>query len=61
MRVVNFNGSRYTVQNLVTNKLEDFHVTNLRVFRYDPSRVDPREVANADQQATDVEMVLAHK
>ena len=61
MRVVNFNGSRYTVQNLVTNALEDFHVTNLRVFRYDPSRVDPREVANADQQATDVEMVLAHK
>jgi hypothetical protein len=61
MRVVNFNGSRYTVQNLVTNKLADFHVTNLRPFRYDATRVDPREVANADQRVTDIESVLAHK
>ena len=36
-------------------------VTNLRSFRYDATRVDPREVANADQRVTDIESVLAHK
>jgi hypothetical protein len=61
MRVVNFVGSRYTVQNLVTNKLEDFHVTQLHPFNYDSETVDPRLVANKDQQVFDVECVVTHK
>ena len=31
-RVVNYTGSIYTVQNLVTMKNEDYHVTNLEPF-----------------------------
>ena len=61
MRVVNFIGSRYTLQNLVTNKLEDYHVLNLSPFVYDPTRTDPRLVANADHKVTDVERILEHR
>jgi hypothetical protein len=61
MKVVNSVGSRYTVQNLVTFKLEDYHVTNLRPFVYDPTRTDPRLVANADQKVSDIEAIVAHR
>ena len=33
----------YRVRNLVTNKLEDLHITNIRHFEYDPLTVDPRK------------------
>ena len=33
----------YTVQNLANSKLEDFKVTDLRPFRYDPQRINPNE------------------
>jgi transposase InsO family protein len=59
--VVNHLGSIYTVRNLVTNKLEDYHITNLRPFLYDPEMTDPREVANADQGVMDVIEVTDHK
>ena len=61
MRVVNNIGSRYTVQNLVTMKLEDFHVTRLKPFLYDDSVTIPRLVANRDQQVFDVDHILAHR
>ena len=59
-QVVNYNGSIYTVRNLVTNKLEDFHVTNLSPFEYDPLIVDPRKVANADQDMVDIIEITKH-
>ncbi len=34
MQVINVVGSRYTLLNLVTNKLEDFHITQLKQFNY---------------------------
>ena len=34
-RVANISGDKYSCQNLVTDELEDFHVTRLREFRYD--------------------------
>jgi len=61
MKVVNSVGNRYTCQNLVSFKCEDFHVTNLRPFRYDPTRTDPRKVANADQRVSDIETILEHR
>ena len=59
-QVVNYAGSVYTVRNLVTNKLEDYHITNLRPFEYDPLRVDPRKVANVDQDMVDIDIILQH-
>jgi hypothetical protein len=37
-------GTIYTCRNLATNKLEDFHVTLMRTFKYDPRYVDPEQV-----------------
>ena len=33
----------YRVRNLVTNKLEDLHKTNIRHFEHDPLTVDPQK------------------
>jgi hypothetical protein len=60
MRVVNFVGSRYTVMNLVTNKLEDFHLKQLRPFNYDSSETDPKLVAYKDNRHFAVESIISH-
>jgi hypothetical protein len=60
MRVVNFIGTRYTLMNLVNNKLEDYHVKLLHPFNYDPEETDPRLVAYKDQQFHVVESIVAH-
>ena len=60
-QVVNITGSVYTVRNLVTNKLEDYHITNLQPFDFDPTKVNPREVANTDQGAIDIDHISDHK
>ena len=51
----------YTVQNLASNKLEDFKITDLRTFNFDEQRVNPQEVAIQDKQLYIVESVLEHK
>jgi hypothetical protein len=61
LRVVNFMGSTYTLQDLVTLKLEDVHVSRLKPFEYDADRVDPTEVALSDKQAFLIERVIAHR
>lgn len=61
LRVVNNVGSTYSLQNLVTNKLEDVHVTQLVPFNYDPLVTDPRIVANKDFQAWDAQAILRHR
>jgi hypothetical protein len=53
-------GSIYTCQNLVTNKLEDFHVTNLQPFHWD-GNTNPLEVALSDDQSFLVEDILNHR
>ena len=58
--VANFLGDKYTLRNLVTEELEDFHVTRLREFRYDDRFVDPRDIALRDVEEYYVERILAH-
>ena len=60
MRVVNRIGSKCTLQNLVTEKCSDYHVTKLREFRYDPELTDPRLVANRDSQVWDIDKIITH-
>ena len=60
-RVVNTVGSKYTVQHLVTGKNQDFHVAQLKLFVYDPARVNPEEIAYRDDQSFTVENVLLHR
>jgi transposase InsO family protein len=62
MRVVNNKvPNKYTVQNLITLKMEDYHVTSLKQFIYDPLVTDPTEVANRDENVTTVERIVSHR
>ena len=60
-QVVNITGSVYTMRNLVTNKFEDYHITNLQPFDFDPNKVDPRDVANTDQGAIAIDHISDYK
>ena len=55
--VANFRGDVYTCQNLISEELEDYHVTR---FRYDDRFVDPRDVTLRDVDEYYVEQILAH-
>ena len=61
MQVVKSEGARYTVRNLVTKKLEDYHITLLREFKFDDRIVDPIKIAMCDEQFYEVEKVLEHR
>jgi transposase InsO family protein len=60
-RVVNIQGSQYTIQDLVSEKNFDTHISNLSPFNYDPNRTDPKDVALAEQQEFYVERILNHR
>jgi hypothetical protein len=60
-QVVNLIGSTYTIQDLLTGKNFDTHISNLRPFNYDASRTDPKEVAMHDQHEFVLQEVLAHR
>jgi hypothetical protein len=57
--VANVLGDTYSCQNLVTDEIEDYHVTRLREFRYDERYVDPRDIALRDRDEFYVEKILA--
>jgi hypothetical protein len=42
-------GDKFSCQNLVTDEIEDYHVTRLREFRYDERYVDPSDIALRDR------------
>ncbi len=58
--VANIQGDKYACRNLVTDDIEDFHVTRLREFRYDQRFVDPRDIALRDNDEYYVEKILGH-
>jgi hypothetical protein len=62
LRVVNYNGPIYTLQNLIDpTKQEDFHVKLLHPFKFDEDKVDPSKVAQHDEEYTDITEVLEHR
>lgn len=60
-RVVNLNGSKYTIQNLLTSKNFDVHISRLRPFLYDAERTDPKDVAMHEQEEFIIEKILQHR
>ena len=42
--VANVQGDKYSCQNLVTDEMEDCHITRLREFHYDERYVDRRYI-----------------
>jgi hypothetical protein len=61
MKVIKCIGSKYIVENLVTNRTENCHITQLRTFYYDPDRTDPFDAAIRNQFATVVDKIINHK
>jgi hypothetical protein len=59
--VTNVQGDKYSCQNLVTDEIEDYHVTRLCKFHYDERYVDPRDIALRDRDEFFVEKILAHR
>ena len=51
-------GDKYSCQNLVTDEIEDYHVTRLRESRYDERYIDPRDIALRDRDELYVEKIL---
>ena len=64
-RIVNTNTNKtvYTVQDLVTNKLKDFHVKllHLHQFNYDPDITNPDDVALHDDDYHIIDNIAAHR
>jgi hypothetical protein len=60
-QVINFTGSNYTIQDLVTGKNKDTHISNLSPFNYDPEHVDPMEIALKDQEEFYIDSILDHR
>jgi hypothetical protein len=60
MRVVEKKDASYTLQDLVTNRIQKIHISKLRPFNFD-NNTDPRVVANKDQRAYDIDHIYAHQ
>lgn len=61
MKVIAHEGNTYTLENLVTHKMEKYNITQLSTFVFDETQVDPIDVANKDQSATVVEKIISHE
>ncbi len=61
LMIVNNIGSKYTVRNLVSGKLEDYHVSSLKPFLMDPVSTNPESIAQKDYRTWITEAVLDHK
>ena len=60
-RLINHIGSRYSLQNLVTELISDYHISRLRPYLYDENLDEsPVSVANRDEQLFPVETILEH-
>jgi len=51
----------YTVQNLVSEKTEDFHVKKLKPFLHDPATSDPADVARKVLDYVEIDHIVSHK
>jgi hypothetical protein len=61
LRVVSHLRHKYTLQNLVTGKNEDMHISCLKKFIYDPTNINPYEIALQDSGDRILHSVLQHR
>ena len=61
MRVVSGSNSRYTLYDLVTTREYEYHVSDMKLFLYDPLLVDPVDVARRDRMEFFVESITDHQ
>ena len=61
MRVVKGSNSRYTLLDLITSKEKDYHVSDIKPFHFDPTLVDPVDIARRDRMEFFIEKILHHR
>jgi hypothetical protein len=59
--IVNRSGDKYSCRNLVDDVVKDFHVTQLRAYRYDMKFMDPRDVALRDRGDFEIDKIIEHQ
>jgi hypothetical protein len=60
-QVINIVGSKYVLQDLLSGKNFETHISNLAPFNFDPSRTDPVKEAMNDSQEFLIEAILGHR
>ena len=60
-RVINKLGSIYSLENLVTNKITDFHVLSLSEYHHDNDNSNIYKVAKIDEEFQEISSVLNHR
>lgn len=61
MKVISGNNSRYLLQDLVTNKEKEYHVSDMKPFKFNPLKTNPLDVARRDHMEFFVEKIIKHK
>jgi hypothetical protein len=61
LRVAEVSGDMYTLQNLVTTKLSDHHISTIIPFKQGIHNCDPVEIALRDTNEFYVERIVAHR
>ena len=59
-KVVTFDKSQYTILNLITHKTRDVHASQLKPFRFDPTKWSPTDTARRDYKEFFIEDILSH-
>ena len=57
-QITNNIGSIYTLRNLETNKIADYHVSRLVEYHYDSNRTNPINIASINNQLATVKAIL---
>jgi hypothetical protein len=61
MKVISGGNSRYLLKDLVTHKEREYHVSDMKPFKFDPLKINPLDIARRDQMEFFVEKILEHK
>ena len=59
--MVNRSGDKYSCRNLVDENVKDYHVTQLRHYRYDLKFMDPRDAALRDRGDFEIDKIVDHQ
>lgn len=60
LRVIRSSESKYTLLDLITNKEKDYHVTDIKPFRFDPLSTNPIDIARKDYLEFFIEAIVKH-
>ena len=59
-KVVARDKSQYTLLNLITKKTRDVHASQIKTFRFNPSKRNPADIARRDYMEFFIEEIIAH-